>query len=62
MNEFETADFSHESSEKEIQKNSADGLEYCDVCFIALGSHEKRIYVDRNVVHLDCAKKKVESK
>jgi hypothetical protein len=57
MNEFETADFSNESSEKEILKNSADYLEYCDVCFIALGSQEKRIYMDKNVAHLDCAKK-----
>ena len=57
MKKLETVEFSNESSEKEIIENSDDFLEYCDVCFIALGSQEKRIYRDNNVAHLDCAKK-----
>ncbi len=58
MNKLETIEFSNASSEKEIINHSADPLEYCDICFIALGSQEKRIYRDKNVAHLDCAKKR----
>ncbi len=57
MNNLETVKFSNESSEKEIIKNNEDQLEYCSVCFIALGSQEKRIYRDKIVAHLDCARK-----
>ncbi len=57
MNKLETEIFSNESSKKEIIKNSDDPLEYCHVCFIALGSQEKRIYNDKIVAHPDCAKK-----
>jgi len=32
-------------------------VEYCDVCFIALGSHEKRIYEGSKKFHLDCKNK-----
>lgn len=54
MNEFETEKFSNELLEKEIIKNSDDHLEYCDVCFIALGSQERRIYKRQKKFHLDC--------
>ena len=57
MNKLETAKFSNAKLEKEIIKNSDDLLEYCHVCFIALGSQEKRIYMDKNAAHLDCAEK-----
>lgn len=57
MNKSETEKFSNVELEREIIKNSKDILEYCDVCFIAFGSHEKRIYLGKNVAHLDCAKK-----
>ncbi len=57
MDKFETEKFSNESSEKEIIKNSDDHLEYCDVCFIALGSQEKRIYKRKKTFHLDCGAK-----
>ena len=55
MNKFETGKFSNESSENKIIKNKNVALEYCDVCFIALGSQEKRIYEGRKKFHLDCA-------
>jgi len=55
MNKFETGKFPNESSENEIIKNKDVPLEYCDVCFIALGSQEKRIYEGRKKFHLDCA-------
>ena len=57
MNKLGTVNFSIESSEKEIIKNSSDYPEYCDVCFIALGSHEKRIHRGKKVTHPDCVKK-----
>lgn len=54
MSKFETEKFSNESSEKEIIKNSDDHIEYCDVCFIAFGSQERRIYKRQKKFHLDC--------
>jgi len=54
MNKFETANISNESSEKEILIYCDDSLEYCDVCFIAFGSQEKRIYELRKKFHTDC--------
>jgi len=56
MNKLEAGKFLNTEFEQKIIKNSEDILEYCDVCFIALGSHEKRIYKGNNIVHLDCAK------
>jgi len=55
MKKLETVNFSKESSEKKIMKNNDAPLEYCDVCFIALGSQEKRIYEGRKKFHLECA-------
>lgn len=57
MTKSEPEKFSNVELEREIIKNSKDIIEYCDVCFIAFGSHEKRIYTGKNVAHLDCAKK-----
>ena len=54
MNKLETVKFSNASSENEVVKNYEIPLEYCDVCFIALGSQEKRIYKGRKKFHLDC--------
>lgn len=55
MNKFETGKFSNKSSENEVIKNKDVPLEYCDICFIALGSQEKRIYKGQKKFHLDCA-------
>jgi len=57
MNNFKRDKFSNAPSEKEIIKNYDIPFQYCDVCFIALGSQEKRIFMDGKVVHLDCEKK-----
>lgn len=60
MNEYETEELSQEFSEEEISKNRENRdspLEYCDVCFIALGSEEKRIYKGRYKFHPDCQAK-----
>lgn len=54
MNKLETVKFSNESSKKEMIKNSDDILEYCNVCFIAFGSQERRIYKHQKKFHLDC--------
>ena len=54
MKELETVNFSNAELEQEIVKNSDDLLEYCDVCFIAFGSQEKRIYKRQKKFHLDC--------
>jgi len=41
-----------------MSRKEADGpLDYCDVCFIAFGSQEKRVFLGENVVHPDCALK-----
>ena len=32
---------------------------YCDACFLALGSQEKRVHVDNLVFHTDCAAKRM---
>jgi len=57
MNKLGTGKFSYAKLEREKIKNSDDILEYCHVCFIALGSQEKRIYRDKNAAHPDCAEK-----
>jgi len=57
MNEFETEELSNVSSEDKIVKNGDVPLEYCDVCFIALGSEEKRIYKGQKKFHPDCEAK-----
>ena len=55
MNKLETVKFSKESSEKKIMKNNHAPLEYCDACFIAFGSQERRIFRDKKKFHLDCS-------
>lgn len=55
MNEFKEDEFSNGSVGNRMKRNSDDSLDYCDVCFIAFGSQEKRIYIGENVVHPDCA-------
>jgi hypothetical protein len=57
MNEFERDEYSNDSEENRIRKISEGPLDYCDVCFIAFGSQEKRIYMGENVVHPDCVHK-----
>lgn len=57
MNKSESEKFSNAELDQGIKKNSDDLFEYCHVCFIALGSQEKRIYKDENVAHLDCVQK-----
>jgi len=57
MNEFERDEFSNVSEVNGIRRNSDAPLDYCDVCFIAFGSQEKRIHLGKNVVHPDCANK-----
>jgi hypothetical protein len=54
MNKLETVKLSKESSENKIVKNDDSPLEYCDSCFIAFGSQEKRIFKGRKKFHLDC--------
>ena len=54
MNKLETVKLSKESSENKIMKNDSAPLEYCDACFIAFGSQEKRIFKGRKKFHLDC--------
>lgn len=54
MNKFETVKFSKKSSENKIMKNNDAPLEYCDACFIAFGSQEKRIFKGQKKFHLDC--------
>lgn len=57
MNEVKKDRFPNDASENGIRTKMDVPLDYCNVCFIAFGSQEKRIYVDKNVVHLDCANK-----
>jgi len=57
MNKFEGDKFSNGLEGNGIRRNSDDLLDYCDVCFIAFGSQEKRICMGENVVHPDCANK-----
>ena len=54
MNKLETDRFSRASTERERIENYDGLLEYCDRCFIALGSQEKRIYKGRKKFHVDC--------
>ena len=57
MNNFKRDKFSNAPSEKEIIKNYDISSQYCDVCFIAFGSQEKRVFMDGKVAHLDCGNK-----
>lgn len=54
MNKLETVKLSKESPENKIMKNDDAPLEFCDACFIAFGSQEKRIFKGRKKFHLDC--------
>ena len=57
MNELEKGDLSIRVSENESDKNGEAAKAYCDVCFIAFGSHEKRVYLNNSVAHPDCVNK-----
>ena len=57
MNEFEMDEFSDGSEENKVGGNRDGPLHYCDLCFIAFGSQEKRISMGGNTVHPDCANK-----
>jgi len=57
MNELEKGDVSIRVAEDESKKYSEVLKTYCDVCFIAFGSHEKRVYLKESVVHPDCVNK-----
>jgi len=56
MNRFNSPKFSHASSKKEIDKSREGSLEYCDICFIAFGSQERRVIKGRMKIHPDCEK------
>jgi hypothetical protein len=53
MNKFTAPKFSA-SPKKEINKSREDSLEYCDICFIAFGSQERRVLKGRKKIHPDC--------
>jgi hypothetical protein len=57
MKEFERDDFSDGTEEIMSGKDADRPLDYCDVCFIAFGSQEKRISIGKSIVHPDCANK-----
>jgi hypothetical protein len=57
MNEFEADELSIGTSEGEIIHIPEAPLEYCDVCFIALGSQEKRVHKGQKKFHPDCEAK-----
>lgn len=57
MNEREKDDLSPGISENESNTKSEECQSYCGVCFIAFGSQEKRITLNKTAVHPDCAKK-----
>ena len=57
MNELEKGDLSIRLSEEKSNKNGEVPKAYCDVCFIAFGSQEKRVYLNNSVVHPDCVNK-----
>jgi hypothetical protein len=57
MNKVEKGEFSDELLVNESRKKGDAPPTYCDVCFIAFGSQEKRIHFDGKAVHSDCAKK-----
>jgi hypothetical protein len=62
MKEFEKGELSMESEENRTNKNIDGLLDYCDVCFIAFGSQEKRVILGEEVAHPDCAKKVMSKK
>jgi len=57
MNKWDNGELSNEFSMNESRSIVDVPLAYCDRCFIAFGSQEKRAYFDGKVVHPDCAKK-----
>jgi hypothetical protein len=57
MNGFKKDRFPNDGSEFAMRTKIDVPLDYCSVCFIAFGSQERRIYVNQNVVHIDCANK-----
>lgn len=57
MNKLKEDRFSNGVSEIEMKTTVNAPLDYCSVCFIAFGSQERRITVNKDVVHIDCANK-----
>jgi len=57
MDKLNRMKISREQRETMMIQNEDVPVEYCDVCFIALGSHEKRIYEGSKKFHLDCKNK-----
>lgn len=57
MNKLESVKFSNVELEQEVVKGREGILDYCEVCFIALGSQEDRIFKGNKAFHLDCVKK-----
>jgi len=57
MNELNQVRSSGGLRKRKMIQNSEVTVEYCDVCFIALGSHEKRINKGSKRFHLDCKDK-----
>jgi len=57
MNELEKGDVSISLAEEKSNKNGEAAKAYCEVCFIAFGSQEKRVYLNNSVAHPDCVNK-----
>ena len=56
MKKFNSVKFLQTSTRKKIAKGGEDSLEYCDICFIAFGSQERRVIKGRKKIHPDCEK------
>ena len=46
----------NKKSKNIVFEDDHPSLEFCEVCFIAFGSQEQRIFKDRKVTHVECCK------
>lgn len=57
MKKAKSKKYSNKKTEKNVLEDYPPPLEFCEVCFIALGSQEQRVFKDSKVAHIECAKK-----
>lgn len=46
----------NKKSKNIVFEDDHPSLEFCEVCFIAFGSQEQRVFKDRKVTHVECCK------
>ena len=57
MKKAKSEKYPNKKSEADVFEDYFPPLEFCEVCFIAFGSQEQRVFKDNKVAHIECARK-----